>query len=276
MTNRVSAQWLNEHLADENLIILDASMAPVGFEQQVSDLVIPGALRFDIDAFSDASSSLPHTLPSAKLYSEMMSELGVSNNSHVVVYDNLGLYSSPRAWWMGKIFGLKNISVLDGGLPYWLQQGFNTEDQHSTASSAGNFEAKLDESALVTAMDILADLPDGSFHKVDARGAARFSGKATEPRKGIHSGHIPGAKNIPFTLCSNNGLLREPNELRALFEQQGISPNHTLVASCGSGVTACVLLLAATECGYDNIKLYDGSWAEWGNGQWPIEVSDAV
>ncbi|MBC3767058.1 3-mercaptopyruvate sulfurtransferase [Neptunicella marina] len=276
MTNMVSAQWLHEHLTDKNVVILDASMAPVGFEQQVSDEVIPGALRFDIEQFSDAANPLPHALPSAMQYSAMMRKLGVSVNSHVVVYDNIGLYSAPRAWWMGTIFGLKHISVLDGGLPNWLKQGFATAQQHSSAAEEGNFKAVLNQSALVSAEDILADLSNGTLNKVDARGAARFCGQVAEPRKGLHSGHIPGAKNIPFTQCSHNGLLHAPNELRALFEQQGISPDNTLVASCGSGVTACVVLLAAAECGFQNLKLYDASWAEWGNGQWPIEVNGDV
>ncbi|MCQ3954505.1 MAG: sulfurtransferase [Chloroflexi bacterium] len=231
----VSAQWLKENLRAENLIVLDASMKPVGnvvASQAVA--YIPGSLRFDFDNdIREHNTPLPHMMPTPEFFAEEMRKLGVNKDSAIVAYDNVGVYASPRAWWMFRAMGHDNAAVLDGGLPAWMNAGYETS----------------------------STLGDSAYSVVDARSAGRFTGQEKEPREGLRGGHMPGAVNLPFSETQVNGAMKAPSLLREMFAPY---QNKKLIFSCGSGVTACILALAAEQAGLSDLAVYDGSWAEWG------------
>ncbi len=267
----VSAQWLFEHLHTPNLIILDASLrASVnggGIDPALADARIGHAVHFDIDErVCDRTSPLPHTMPTPEHFAAEVRRLGVNRDSTVVIYDKRGLHSAPRAWWMFKVMGHDNVAVLDGGLPAWQHAGYPLHRTPAPLPAAGNFTAAFVAHRLRSASDVLARL-DGEHHAtvLDARPPARFAGHAPEPRAGLRSGHMPHAINIPFEQELRDGKLLPRPELAALFAARiGDNTERELIASCGSGVTACLLLLAAYCIGYRTLALYDGSWSEWG------------
>ena len=262
----VSADWLQEHLPDSNLVILDASIPKVGETgpHPLADIQIPGARFFDLNGtFSD--TDLPHNLPEPSVFSEASRQLGITQASQIVVYDHHGIYVSPRVWWMFRAMGHKNVAVLDGGLPGWMQAGYQVVPKPSNppAPTRGDFSAKLQADLVWNAEQVLQNLKQPSAKVIDARSSGRFDGTQPEPRAGLHRGHIPGSCNLPFDQVIRDGHFLPKEELEATFRalQLGDSP---LVFSCGSGVTACGILLAC-ELVMNNPKaVYDGSWAEWG------------
>lgn len=261
----VSVEWLQQHLQDPDLVILDASMQPVGFSIASTSDVIPGAMRFDIDhVFSQQNSPLPHSMLTAEQFEPLIQAMGIRHDSQIVIYDKVGVYSSPRAWWMCKVMGLSNVAVLNGGLPAWVEAGLPISDKYRQSELSSVFSAQFDAAKLVTCQQILTAIGQPETRIIDARSAARFSGKEAEPRAGLRSGHIPSSMNIPFTHCVESGQLHDVKQLQLLFAQAGIQSNQRLIFSCGSGVTACIPLLAAYLCGFQFLALYDGSWAEWG------------
>lgn len=261
----VSTEWLAAHRQDTNLVLLDASMPLPGQAASPDLCCIAGALRFDIDkVVCQPHSPLPHTMPDASLFAQLVGELGIDNNSLIVVYDNIGLYSAPRAWWMFKCMGHDKVFVLDGGLPKWQAESGALANEYALPGQGKLYQAQLQEKTLITAEQLLTASGHGDYLVLDARSAGRFEGTQPEPRAGLRSGHIPGSANLPFTLLQEQGCLLPPAQLQEQFAAQGLTQEKQLVCSCGSGVTACVLLMAAYACGHRNLTLYDGSWTEWG------------
>jgi thiosulfate/3-mercaptopyruvate sulfurtransferase len=270
----VTVDWLHENLNDENLVILDASMDKVlGKEPLVYDhfFCIKGAQKCDIEkAFHDSSSNQPNTMPTAEQFTLEVQKLGVHANSIVVVYDNQGIYCSPRAWWMFKSMGHKNVYVLDGGLPEWLEKGFDIAKQYSSKPK-GDFVADYLDGSVCGAPEVLNAIDANDQKIIDARANARFTGTAPEPHAGLRSGHIPKSVNIPFLDLLRGYRFKSPEDIREMFKQQG-ALDKALMCSCGSGITACVVMLAANVIGIKDLCLYDGSWSEWGNdSKLPIE-----
>ncbi|MDW8847076.1 3-mercaptopyruvate sulfurtransferase [Erwinia sp. MMLR14_017] len=266
----VTVGWLAEHLTDPDLQILDARMLPPGQESvrniQAEYLAkhLPGAPFFDIEALSDHTSLYPHMLPRAETFAVAMRELGVNSDKHLVVYDEGNLFSAPRAWWMLREFGVAKVSILAGGLKGWEEAGL-TLDSGAVELPEGEFEARFDQRVVKRLTDVLLISHEGGAQIVDARAANRFRGEVDEPRPGLHRGRIPGSLNVPWNTLVENGELKPASALREIFSQQGVDLTQPIVTSCGSGVTAVVVILALTTLGVENVKLYDGSWGEWGS-----------
>ena len=268
----VSTDWLAAHLKDPDLRILDASIPPVGSGPEMADSAkrayeaehIPGARFFDIDDVSDHRSDLPHMAPPVEKFMSRLRAMGVGDGHQVVVYDNMGLFSAARVWWLFRLMGQTNIAVLDGGLPKWKAEERPLEDlppvirdRHMTVRVQNHLVRD------VTQVSSAAKLGDHEI--IDARAAARFRGEAPEPRPGMRSGHIPGSKNVPFTtLLNENGTMKDVDAMRAIFEAAGVDLKKPAITTCGSGVTAAVLSLAMERMGKTDHALYDGSWSEWG------------
>lgn len=264
----VAADWLAEHIDDPEIQIIDARMAPPGQEERDLNAEyqaghIPGAVFFDIEALSDHTSPLPHMMPRAEAFAVAMRELGVSSDKHLVVYDEGNLFSAPRAWWMLRTFGVEKVSIVAGGLEGWRRDGLPLE-QGLPELPEGDFDGRVDPLAIKRLTDVLLVSHEGSAQIADARPAGRFNGQVAEPRPGLRSGHIPGALNVPWTELVINGELKTTDELNEIFARQGVDFERPIIASCGSGVTAAVVVLALTTLGVNGVSLYDGSWSEWG------------
>lgn len=266
MSILITAQALKSELHKPKLLVLDASMAaPLpGVTNDIGQGAIPGALHFDIEnVFIDSQSALPHTLPDAVLFQREARKLGINHDSEIVIYDNMGLYSAPRAWWMLNAMGHINVRILNGGLPAWKASGGALKEL-SHAEKTGDFEAQLNPSRFITASEIVALLYSKKVKILDARSESRFNGTEAEPRQGVRSGHMPGASCLHFRRLTESGQLKSTPFLKQEFKRLGVTEQHTLVMTCGSGITACILALAAHESGYQAVSVYDGSWAEWG------------
>lgn len=263
----VSPAWLAERIHDPNTVVLDATLPPVGVmpapnvRESYEAAHIPGAQFFDIEEFSDHRSHLPHMLPTSSDFAQKISALGVGENMSVVVYEQAGVFSAARAWWMLKTFGAQCVHVLDGGLKAWVDAGYAVESEGSRKPAA-SFVAKFDDKAVANFSQVQTLIAQKA-QILDARSAARFAGSAPEPRAGLASGHMPGAKNLPFGELTQNGRLLVPEQLREIFISKGIDLNEPIVTTCGSGVTAAVLSLALHLVGATRVSLYDGAWAEY-------------
>jgi thiosulfate/3-mercaptopyruvate sulfurtransferase len=274
----VSTDWLAEHLTAPDVVVLDASwhLPNTGrnAKQEFLAAHIPGALFFDIDELSDTSSLYPHMLPSAEKFSSRMRRMGVGDGKKVIVYDTLGLYSAARAWWMFRIFGKEDVAVLDGGFAKWKSEGRPIEDGEPTARQERHFTARYQSMLVRDRADVLKAMRTGQEQLADARSRGRFEGIEPEPRKGVRSGHIPGAKSIPFGwLVNADGTVKSASDIDATFKHAGIDPSKPVITYCGSGVTAAVLALGLSIAGHENFAVYDGSWAEWGSADdLPIET----
>ena len=275
----VSATWLQEHHRDSRVRVLDSSWYLSAMKRDPGrdfrDGHIPGARLFSIDDASDASSPLPHTLPPAAQFADVVSRLGISSGDHVVVYDGSGSnFSAPRAWWMFRAYGHDDVSLLDGGLAAWKAAGGAIETGDPVTAAGGAFSASLRTGWLRNAEQVFDAQRNGSAQVVDMRSRGRFEGTEPEPRPGLRSGHIPGSKNVPYaTLVDGHGRLRSDAELREILQRAGIDVQRPVIASCGSGVTACGLLLALHVLGVTDASLYDGSWSEWGQrDDLPVEA----
>lgn len=273
----VAGDWLAEHIDDPEIQILDARMAPAGQEhlrnmaEEYRAGHIPGAVFFDIEALSDHTTSLPHMMPRPETFAVAMRELGVSSDKHLVVYDEGSLFSAPRAWWMLRAFGVQNVSILAGGLAEWQRDGYPLVEGEVNLSE-GDFEVKFDDSLIKRLPEVLLASHEKTAQLVDARPTARFNAEADEPRPGLKRGHIPGALNVPWTDLVIKGQLKTTDELQEVFNRQGVDLTQPIIASCGSGVTAAVVMLALATLGVEEVKLYDGSWSEWGaRNDLPIE-----
>lgn len=260
----VSTNWLAQRLGSPDVQVVDASWfmpgEPRSGAAEHRDAHIPGAVFFDIDAISDHATDLPHMLPSPEAFAEAASALGLRREAEVVVYDSQGIFSAPRVWWTLRVMGFPHVRVLDGGLKAWRAEGRPLESGDVRPSAT--HLTPLYDADLVRSLD---QLRGATAQVVDARPAARFRGEAPEPRAGLKTGHMPGARNLPWNaVVGGDGKLKPPEDLAAAFKAAGVEPGAPVVASCGSGVTAAVLALALARLGHHRTAIYDGSWAEWG------------
>jgi thiosulfate/3-mercaptopyruvate sulfurtransferase len=262
-----TTEWLAGKLDDPSVIAVDGSYhlgtANRDARQEYLDGHIPGAVFFDINAIADTSTDLPHMLPGPDQFGEAAGALGISATSTIVVYDANGLYSAPRVWWTFRIFGAKNVFVLDGGLPKWKAENRPLEQGEAKRKPA-KFAATMDTGAVAMVSDVQMALNDRSAQVVDARSSGRFHGREAEPRKGLRAGHMPGARNVPYTEIVENGRLVAPERIAEAFAKAGVDTDRPIITTCGSGVTAAILTFGLEALGKDKGRVYDGSWSEWG------------
>jgi thiosulfate/3-mercaptopyruvate sulfurtransferase len=266
MKNLVSTEWLAAHLSEVRVV--DASWYMPGDKRDPAVEFeaghIPGAVFFDIDGIADHATDLPHMLPQPGAFSAAAGALGIGQDDTVVVYDGSGIFSAPRVWWTLRAMGHKNVKVLDGGFPKWKGEGRAVETGPATPRPK-SFAATLQPTMVRDFQSVVGIVKDKTAQMVDARSASRFTGAEAEPRTGVRSGHMPGAANVHFrSLIATDGTLKPREQLRAAFEQAGVDLHKPIVTTCGSGLTAAILMLALDEIGAGETALYDGSWTEWG------------
>jgi len=235
-------------------------------QQEYAQQHIHGAQFFDITTIADTESPWPNTVPSADQFQSAMQSFGVNSDSTIIAYDALGLFSAARVWWLARYFGYNNVAVLDGGLPKWLSENKPT-DSEAVVHAKGDFKANA-QARLLNDVGQVHGIVKGEIPAaiVDARGAGRFAGSSPEPRKGLRAGHIPGSFNVPYNqLLNEDHTFKTPNQITTIFNEAGVNPQQPIVASCGSGVTACILALGLAQLGANNTAVFDGSWTQWGS-----------
>jgi thiosulfate/3-mercaptopyruvate sulfurtransferase len=261
-----STEWLAGQLGKNNVAIVDGSYyLPTQNRDARAEYLaahIPGAVFFDINAIADKSTDLPHMLPGPDQFGEATGSLGISDKDTIVVYDGSGFYSAPRVWWTFRIFGARNVFILDGGLPAWKAEGRPTE-AGEVKRLKRTFNANMDTNAVAMVGDVQIALSSETAQVVDARSAGRFAGSEPEPRAGLRSGHMPGAHSVPSTEIVENGRLASPDKIAAAFRKAGVDTDKPIITTCGSGVTAVILAMGLDAIGKKMPRIYDGSWSEW-------------
>jgi thiosulfate/3-mercaptopyruvate sulfurtransferase len=279
MQSLVSTDWLAGELGKPDLVVFDATKylpnEPKDGRAEFRAAHIPGARYFDIDDVADPDTDLPHMVPSPGRFAKLMGALGVGNAARVVFYDQKGLASAARGWWLMGLFGHDAAAVLDGGLPKWRREGRATEAGDPPAPSPAVFRPDYRAARLRGVGDVLGNVRTQAELVLDARAAGRFTGATPEPRAGMRSGHIPGSASVPYTdLLNADGTFLAPGALRARFAAAGVDGKRLPVTSCGSGVTACILTLGLRLAGLPEGAVYDGSWTEWGGrADTPVETN---
>ena len=265
MKEIVSIQWLNDNLNDPNIVILDASISAnaKGEKFEKPAYTIPDAIPFDLkNVFSDQLSAFPNTVPSPEKFELECQKLGINQHSKIVAFDNNGIFSSPRVWWLFHVMGHSEIAVLDGGLPHWVENKYPVVNDHMIPSEKGNFKANYNPQLVVSFDEMQRNVVENTLCVVDARSAGRFNGTAPEPRKHLKSGKIENSVNLPFENVLTNGKFKSKSELKTIFDQV-CNGKKDVVFSCGSGMTACIIMLASCISYGNSQKVYDGSWTEW-------------
>lgn len=263
----VSSDWVEKNLGAPGFRLVDASFYLPAQKRNAAEEYaeghIPGAVLFDQDAIADHSTDLPHMVPDSQVFADAVGKMGISESDTIVVYDGIGMFASPRVWWLFRIMGAKNVFVLDGGMDGWKREGRPvTTDLPEPAPAT--FRTDFDASRVAT-LDMMREIVEsGSAQIADARSAGRFAGTDPEPRASLRSGHMPGAKSMPVTQLTENGRLKPLPELKAAIEGAGIDLGRPVVTSCGSGITAAIITLSLASLGHTDNTLYDGSWTEWG------------
>jgi len=275
----VSPADLAARLGAPGLVIVDASWyMPAQNRSGKAEYAaerIPGAVHFDIDAIADHSTDLPHMLASAEAFARAVGALGISERAEIVVYDGAGLFSAPRVWWNLTVYGAENVKILEGGLPAWKAAGLPLDTGAPVAPTPATFDVKIDTGRIADLDAVVGVLSSGSATVVDARSAERFRGEVPEPRAGLRSGHMPGAKNVPHSAIVADGRLADEATLASAFAE--VDRTKPIVTSCGSGVSAAILWLALESLGVPRgrLALYDGSWTEWGGAPGTTVVTGA-
>jgi len=265
----VSTDWLAEHLTDPDVQVVDATwfMPAEGKLGRASFEAghIPGAVFFDIDEIADDATDLPHMLPTPEAFAAAAGELGLRREATIVVYDAQGLFSAPRVWWTLRVMGFPKVFVLDGGLPKWRADGHPVTDGPGAPVAADDLPSAFQSELVRNLNDVSGLLQSRAAQIVDARPAGRFRGEAPEPRAGLRSGHMPGARNVPWNgLIDTDGTMKSAADIRAAFQDAAVDLARPIVTTCGSGVSASLLALALARLGREDVAVYDGSWTEWG------------
>lgn len=275
----VTTAWLEDNLKSEKLVLLDTSMQKVVGKKPIiypEPVFIPKSKPFNLEKiFCNLASPQTNAFPTQALFTREAQKLGINTDSIVVLYDNQGIYSSPRAWWIFQAMGFKHAVVLDGGLPQWLlEKRATVSDLSSEYTAQGNFTGVYQSSLVCDSSYIIKNMAKGKQAIIDARSATRFLGTATEPRAGIRSGHIPNSLNLPFAEILDNHRLKNTEQLADIFSNLCVNKSNEIIFTCGSGITACIIMLAAVVAGYQHTILYDGSWSDWGSDDsLPIETN---
>jgi cystathionine beta-lyase len=271
----VSVEWLAKNISRQEIKLLDGTWQMPGDTAPLPDGFIPGAQVFDIDAIADQASPLTHMLPSAETFAKAVSDMGIHNDDWIIAYDRIGVFTSPRLWWTFQMFGHANVAVLDGGLPAWIAAGHDVSTSQSKPEKHSNYTPKAPLIGVITQSEILSELSSPHLQILDARPLGRFTGKDPEPRDGMRSGRIPGSQSLPYgNQLSETRHLKPLTELAKQVNATGVDLERPIITSCGSGITAAGLALNLRRMGAQNIRVYDGSWAEWGAGNSPIETGE--
>ena len=268
----VNSRWLIDKYSDkgwkDSIVLLDGSCYLPNLKRdpfkEYTELSIPFARFFNIDTVCDQKSNLPHTIPNTNQFEASVKKLGIKNSDHIVIYSKDGIGTSPRVWWLFKIFGHKKISILNGGIKSWIDEGGGISKGKIEKFTNINYKANYNNAHFCNLSDMQEVTKKHVCQIIDARSKGRFDGILPEPRKNIRSGHIPGSQNLPYqNLIDNNGYLLDSKKLKILLSKKNININEPIISTCGSGVSACVLAFALESIGKQNWKIYDGSWTEW-------------
>lgn len=273
----ITTEALALRLGEPGLKVIDATWHLDGSDalDPFEACHIPGAVFFDINAVADQATALPHMLPTPEAFAEAVVALGIGSDDEIVVYDQIGVRSAPRVWWTFRVFGHDRVRVLDGGFPRWLAEEHPVEKGPAKPIEDAVFAPVFRPDLVRAADQILPDIESGR-QLLDARPAGRFTGAAPEPRAGLRGGHVPGSRNLPFPeVLTEGGLMKSNGELTAAFADAGVDLTGEITTTCGSGLTAAILALAAARCGNQTVAIYDGSWAEWGGSDRPFVTGPA-